>query len=282
MIFTLNNPRGGGDMHLNLQEAHFPPTRKAASCIIHGDSQETEVPSRHTSYSHDRLVTLISVNTASRREQGGERGTEAVTLETLDFPLLRDRGSCQKICSHRFIPLGEETVNDEPHMRRGSFQWEPFLPRWAPGCLAICVGSERRKYLSTNPLSSRQLLQQHFTVYWSSKHVIKKRCFPSAKNKASPKYMCASFISSLLSTLRYDGASHRSESIGTAFWGGRKVLCRGNPRNKQWFSSWGRFSSEVNFIPPLKLNAGLTELIVSGSKGKVSKTIRVNAHWWDG
>lgn len=141
MTFTLNNPRergGGGDLHLNLQEAYFLPTTKADSCINHSDSQETEGRPGHPSYSQTRRSGYTVPTTASRQEQGWQRGTKAMTLETLDFPLLRDRGSCQKICSNRSIPLGEEIVNGGPHMRGGSFQWEPFLPRCAsdwPGYL---------------------------------------------------------------------------------------------------------------------------------------------------
>lgn len=176
MTFTLNNPRAGGwgGPALECPKGLFSTSYQGR--LTHHSRWFTEDWGASTTH---LLLTDVTVwlhlspsTTASRQEQGWEWRTKAMTLETLDFPLLRDRGSCQKICSNRFSPLGEEIANGKPHMRGEVSSGSPSCHHVPLAGLAICVGSERRKYLSTNPLSSRQLLQQHFTVYQSSKHVI--------------------------------------------------------------------------------------------------------------
>lgn len=79
MTFTLNNPRkkqkNKKNLHLNVQEAYFPPTTKADSLIIHSDSQENEVPPRHTSYSRTWLsgyTYLCQQQQADKSKDGNE------------------------------------------------------------------------------------------------------------------------------------------------------------------------------------------------------------------
>lgn len=118
------------------------------------------------------LVTLIPANNSTETRARMEQETKTITSETVGFQLLWDRELGQKVCSNRFIPPGRGDSEWGAHMRRGSLQRSPSCRGVPLAGLAICGGSERRKYLSTNPLSSRQLLLQHFTVYQSSKHVI--------------------------------------------------------------------------------------------------------------